>query len=139
VGGGNSIALQKSIINYNDSSLGSSYINSYTRAFGTTNINTVYYKNNFFFTGYSPGSTIQTCFFTVDNEMRFNGGSIQPIQAFGNLPTSPVQLRVGSQNNSTSGLISISTIINISISPDTMQLIRKIFKDTLGKDLNLPY
>jgi hypothetical protein len=138
VGGGDTMVLQKFAINYNDPSLGSGYVNNYTRAYGSNNINTNYYKNNFFFAGYSPGSTIQTCFFVNDNLTRLNGASIQPVTSFGVLPRSPIQLRIGSTSNTTSGLISISTLINIPVSIDIMQSLRNLYKSTLGSNLGLP-
>ncbi len=138
VGGGDSMLLQKIYINYNDAALGPGFVNNFARIFGAPSTNFNVYKNNFFFAGYSPGATIQTCSFTVDDITRFNGGSIQPAGAFGTLPTSPTQLRVGSINASTNGLVSISTLINTSISPDTMQLIRNLYRRTLGTGLNLP-
>lgn len=138
--GGNSIWLQKHSINYNDPSLGAGYVNNYTRAFGSSSVNTDYYKNNFFFAGYSPGSTIETCLFAVDSQTRLNGsGSTQSALSFGIVPTSPIQLRVGSTNSNTNGLISISTLINIPISSDVMQLLRTLYRNTLGVGLNLPY
>jgi len=137
--GGDTMWLQKFAINYNDPSLGAGYVNNYTRAFGSNNINTSYYKNNFFFAGYSPSSTIQTCFFTIDDQTRLNGGSTQPVASFGTVPTSPTQLRIGSTDVNSNGLISISTLINIPISPAVMQLLRTLYRNTLARDLNLPY
>ena len=138
VGGGDTMYLQKFCVAYNYTPLGGSYINNYMRIYGAPSVNTTYYKNNFFFAGYSPSSIRETCSFTVDDINRLNGTSSQPVLSYGILPTSPVQLRVGSVNASTNGLISISALINIPISTDTMQLIRNLYKRTLGIGLNLP-
>ena len=139
VGGSNSMQLQKFIIDYNDTSLGAGFVNNYVRAFGAPSTNLDYYKNNFFFAGYSPGTTIQTCTFTLDGVSRENGASVQPVASYGITPTSPVQLRIGSMNASTNGLLSISALINITVNSTTMQRLRNLYKQTLGVGLNLPY
>lgn len=137
VGGGDSMRLQKMYINYNDSSLGAGYVNNYVRAFGAPDTNTTYVKNNFSFMGYSPGDTIQKCSFTLDATFRENGTSIQPMASYGNTPTSPVQLRIGSMNAVTTGLVSISSLINVPVASSTMQSIRSLYKSTLGNGLGL--
>jgi hypothetical protein len=115
VGGGDTMAFQKYGINYNDASLGAGFVNNFARAYGAPSVNTAYYKNNFFFAGYSPGPTIQTCFFAVDATTRLNASSIQPVASYGSVPTSSSQLIVGSPDAITNGLVSISTLINTPI------------------------
>ena len=47
VGGGDTMALQKSVVAYNYTPLGGSYINNYMRIYVSPSINTTYYKNSF--------------------------------------------------------------------------------------------
>ena len=132
------MALQKSVVAYNYTPLGESYINNYMRIYGSPSINTTYYKNSFFFAGYSPGSSRETCLFTVDSAGQLNGANSQPQLSYGIVPVSPVQLKIGSMDATTSGLISISSLINVPITLAMMQLLRQLYKLTLGSSLALP-
>ena len=138
VGGGNTMWLQQDRVNFNDASLGAGFANNYIRIFGSPTINTAYYKNNFFYAGYSPSTTIQNCLFVIDSSSTLNGNSYTSALAFGQTPLSTIQLRVGSSSANTSALMSITTLFSSPINLDQHQLLRQLYKRTLGIGLNLP-
>lgn len=138
VGGGNTMWLEQSRINFNDASLGASYVNNYIRSYGSPSVNTAYFKNNFFYAGYSPGTTVQNCLFVVDSSSTLNGNSYTVASSFGITPSSSTQLRVGSTNVNTTALIPITTLFSSPINLEQHQLLRQLYKLTLGSNLGLP-
>jgi hypothetical protein len=141
VAGGTSMVLQKFAINYNNATYGAGYVNNYMRLFGSTSVNTQYYKSNYFYAGYSPSLTAQDCLFVVDKVSRLNTTSYQPVNSFGVLPAASTLLRAGinSASVTNNAIITLTGLCNIAMTSNQHELLRKLINTTICKNIRFPY